>query len=110
MKRIATLAFLLLFVVSLHASAKTPTGIAARRWGWFYGNGAVRKVSLQNWREKGAGGDRLYKERVRNEQYIELHAVEQKYIIRLYDSSMWLWQPESRNWRPLHSGRWDDPR
>jgi hypothetical protein len=111
MKQIAKVVFLALFflVSTPQGEARGPTGVAARRWGWFYNNGAVRKVSLEKWQEKSRDREYTYREVKRTDTYVELFDENREYTVRLYNSSMYAWSERWNKWRLVRAGRWDDP-
>lgn len=104
------LCFLLLALLPTPLDARTPTGLAARRTGWFYPRGAFRQVEDDRWVEKAPAGEFRYKEVARKDQYVELHDFDRHVSLRLYNDYVYAWNARQKRWYHLHNGRWDDPR
>ncbi len=96
--------------VSNADTIKPPSGIAAQRNGWFYSNGAFRKIKDNIWEEKNPNESFEYLELDRNEHYVELYDRSRKLSIRLYYWGMYAWNRRTEKWHLVRPGRWDDPR
>jgi hypothetical protein len=111
MRRAGTLVLLLFSLGDVRGDgAGAPTGIAARRWGWYCARGAVRKATLDRWREALDGKTFTYQETARTADYVELYDRGRDVSLRLYNHAMYAWRAETRTWRFVRAGRWDDPR
>ncbi|MFM7150244.1 MAG: hypothetical protein ACKO23_10420 [Gemmataceae bacterium] len=108
--------FALVLVVSFSPArealgqGRSPSANNARRTGWFFNRGALRKVKSDRWVENVPTGQRFYREVDSNEQYLELHEAKGQRIYRVYESSLWAWAPAEKTWHLIANGRWDDPR
>lgn len=116
MVRLASIAACLL-LVSLGeglagAASHTPASrsASARRWGWFYPGGALRRTAPQEWEEKNHEGTFTYSEADRTEHYVELYDASRKLSMRLSTVAMYVWNRDEEKWRFVRGGRWDDPR
>lgn len=111
MQRFATVA-LVLVLLAADAGAegvKAPKGVAARRTGWFYATGALRKVAADRWEEKNPTETFAYQEMDRNEHYVELYDKGRKQSFRLYNWGVYVWSKNTEKWHLVRKGRWDDP-
>jgi hypothetical protein len=107
---VVALVLILLPIRAGAEGANAPTGVAAKRTGWFYTTGALRKVAADRWAEKNSKEEFSYREMDRNEHYVELYDKDRKLSFRLYNWGMYSWSRKTEKWHLVRPGRWDDPR